>query len=107
VEPIVLETNLGIPESISLTRDGDKIIARGNEGSLGIYHLPSVLENALGEHDCAEDYRAITFRNSKLSISKSLLTSDDQLLIFSYEHLEYPDNCGIRLWSLHPQAFVQ
>lgn len=101
VEPIILETNLGIPESILLTQDGDKIITRGNEGSLGIYHLPSILQN-----DFAEHYRAVTFRNSRLSISQSLLTSDDQLLIFSFEHLSNPLNSGIRLWSLQAQAFI-
>ena len=101
-EPLVLETGLGIPESLFITRDGDKMIALGNVGSLGIYHLPSLL----GENP--EDHiRAVTFRNSRLSISKSLVTSDDQLLIFSYEHLSNPSNCGIRLWSLQPEPFVQ
>jgi len=106
MEPVVLETNLGIPESFSLTQDSDKIIVRGNEGSLGIYHLPSILENTLGEHYSTEYHRAITFRNSRLFISTSLTSSDDLLLIFSYEHLSNPANNGIRLWSLQSQAFV-
>ena len=101
-EPLVLDTGLGVPESLLITRDGDKMIALGNVGSLGIYHLPSLL----GENP--EDHvRAVTFRNSRLSISNSLITSDDQLLIFSYEHLSNPSNCGIRLWSLQPEPFVQ
>jgi len=100
-EPIILETNLGVPESLFITRDGDKIIALGKEGGLGIYHLPSILG-----HKPMEDIRAVTFRNSRLSISKCLLTSDDQLLIFSYDHLTNPSNNGIRLWALQPQSFV-
>ena len=102
VQPIVLKTNLGVPESLTITQDGDKMIVLGSEGSLGIYHLPSLLE------DDPEDYfRAVTFRNSSLSISKSVLTTDDQLLIFSYEHLLNPSNSGIRLWALQTQQFVQ
>ena len=101
-QPIVLKTNLGIPESLTLTQDGDKMIVLGSEGSLGIYHLPSLLED-----DPEDYYRAVTFRNSRLSISKSLLTSDDQLLIFSYEHLLHPSNNGIRLWALQAEAFVR
>ena len=101
-EPIVLETNLGVPRLVVLTHDGDKMIALGNEGSLGIYHFPSLL---LG--DSSEDFRRITFRNSRLPISNCLLSQDDQLLIFSYEHLVDPQNSGIRLWPLYPQAFVQ
>jgi len=101
-QPIVLKTNLGVPESLAVTQDGDKMIVLGSEGSLGIYHLPSLFE------DDPEDYfRAVTFRNSGLSISKSLLTTDDQLLIFSYEHLLNPSNSGIRLWALQMQPFVQ
>jgi len=100
--PIVLRTTLGIPESLATTQDGDKMIVMGSGGSLGIYHLPSLLE------DHPEDYfRAVTFRNSKLSISKSLLTTDDQLLIFSYEHLSNPSNSGIRLWALRTQPSVR
>ena len=101
-EPIVLETNLGVVESLSITDDGDKVIALGNEGSLGIYHLP-----VLWSDDSLEHCRAITFRNSQLSISKSLVTADDQLLIFSYEHLLNPLNSGIRLWSLRAGTFMQ
>jgi WD40 repeat protein len=100
--PIVLEADLGVLESLAITRDGDKMIARGNEGSLGIYHLPSLLTA-----DSEYYHRAVTFRNSKLSISKCLLTSDDQVLIFSYEHLLNPANSGIRLWALQPQPFVR
>ena len=100
--PVILEADLGVLESIALTRDGDKMIALGSEGSLGIYHLPSLLEG-----DSAGDYQAVTFRNGKLAVSEALLTADDQLLIFSYEHLSNPSNCGIRLWPLQPQAFVQ
>jgi len=100
--PIVLKTNLGVPEFLAVTQDGDKMIVQGNEGSLGIYHFPSLLG------DAPEDYfRAVTFRNSRLSISKSLLTTDDQLLIFSYEHLSNPSNNGIRLWALQTQPFVR
>ena len=101
-QPIVLKTNLGVPESLALTRNGDKMIVQGSEGSLGIYHLPSLLED-----DPDEFFRAITFRNSRLSISKNLLTTDDQLLIFSYEHLTDPSNNGIRLWALRAQPFVR
>ena len=101
-QPTVLKTNLGIPKTLALTRDGDKMVILGSEGSLGIYHLPSLLG------DNPEDsYRAVTFRNSRLSISKSLLTTDDQLLIFSYEHVSNPSNNGIRLWALQTQPFVQ
>ena len=96
--PIVLKTNLGVPESLAITEDGDKMVVLGSEGNLGIYHLPSLLTDDSG------DYRAVTFRNSKLSISKSLLTTDDQLLIFSYEHLTNPSNNGIRLWALKTQS---
>ena len=101
-EPITLETNLGVPETLLLTRDGDKIITLGKEGCLGIYHLPSILGD-----EPTEEIRAITFRNGRLSISKCLLTSDAQRLIFSYDHLMDPSNNGIRLWSLQPQAFMQ
>ena len=101
-QPIVLKTNLGVPESVALTQDGDKMIVQGSEGSLGIYHLPSLLED-----DPEDFFRAITFRNSRLSISKKLLTTDDQLLIFSYEHLTNPSNNGIRLWALRAQPFVR
>ena len=101
-EPIILETNLGVPESLLITQDGDKIIALGNEGCLGIYHFHSLFGDDTEEH-----FRAVTFRNSKLSISKCLVTSDNQLLIFSYEHTSNPSNNGIRLWSLQPEPFVQ
>jgi len=101
-QPIILKTNLGVPESLALTQDGDKMIVQGSEGSLGIYHLPSLLED-----DPEDFFRAITFRNSRLSISKNLLTTDDQLLIFSYEHLTNPSNNGIRLWALRTQPFVR
>ena len=101
-ESIVLETNLGVLESLSITRDGDKLIALGNEGCLGIYHLPSMLRD-----ESAGNFRAVTFHNSGLSISKFLVTTDDQLLIFSYEHLSNPLNSGIRLWALQPQPFVR
>ena len=101
-QPIVLRTNLGVPESLAITQDSDKMIVLGNEGGLGIYHLPSLLE------DNPEDYyRAVTFRNSKLSISKNLVTTDNQLLIFSYEHLSDPQNNGIRLWALQELPSVQ
>ena len=99
--PVVLKTNLGVPESLAITKDGDKMVVLGSEGSLGIYHLPSLLA------DDTDDYRAVTFRNSRLSISKSVLTTDDQLLIFSYEHLSNPLNNGIRLWALQTQSFVR
>ena len=101
-QPIVLKTNLGVPESLALTQDGDKMVVLGSEGSLGIYHLASLLAD-----DPENDYRAVTFRNSEFSISRSLLTTDDQLLIFSYEHLSNPLNNGIRLWALQAQPFVQ
>ena len=98
----MLRSNLGIPESLAVTRDGDKMIVQGSEGTLGVYHFPSLLE------DAPEDYfRAVTFRNSRLSISQSMLTTDDQLLIFSYEHLSNPTNNGIRLWALQAQPFVR
>jgi len=100
--PIILRSNLGIPESLAITRDGDKMMVLGSEGSLGIYHLPSLLGD-----DSDDYYRAVTFRNSRLSISKSMLTTDDQLLIFSYEHLSNPANNGIRLWALQTQLFVR
>ena len=100
--PIVLRSNLGVPESLAITRDGDKMMVLGSEGCLGIYHLPSLLG------DDPDDYfRAVTFRNSSLSISKSMLTTDDQLLIFSYEHLSNPSNNGIRLWALQAQPSVR
>jgi WD40 repeat protein len=99
--PIVLETNLGVPESLFITQDGDKIIAQGSEGCLGIYHLPSLVGD-----DPESYYRAVTFRNSKFSISKCLVTSDDQLVIFSYDDLSNPSNNGIRLWSLLSQSLV-
>ena len=101
-KPIILETNLGIPETLLLTQDGEKMMTLGREGSLGIYHLPTLL----GYHTF-DDVRAITFRNSRLSISKCVLTSDDQLLIFSFDHLTNASNNGIRLWALRPQAFLQ
>ena len=97
-EPMALETRLGVPKSLLITQDNDKMVVLGNEGSLGIYHLPSLFENNPDYHR-----RAVTFRNSRLSISKCLLTQDDQLLIFSYEHLSNLSNSGIRLWSLEPQ----
>jgi WD40 repeat protein len=101
-EPIALATSLGIPESLLITRDGDKMVVLGNEGSLGIYHLPSL------RGESPEDpHRSVTFRNSRLSITQSLMTLDNQILIFSYEHLLNPLNSGIRLWSLQAQAFVQ
>ena len=101
-KPVVLETKLGVPESLAVTQDGDKMIALGNEGNLGIYHLPSLLGVE------SEGYfRAVTFRDSRLSVSKCLLTADDQFLIFCYEHLSNPANSGIRLWALQPQGFVQ
>ena len=98
----VLETSLGIPESLLVTQDGDKLIALGTEGSLGVYHLPSLMR---GDPDAV--CRSVTFRNSKLSISKCLLTGDDQCLIFSYEHLLDPANSGLRLWSLTPYSVFQ
>ena len=101
-QPITLKTNLGVPESLALTRDGDKMIVLGSGGSLGIYHLPSLLRD-----NPEDNFRAVTFRNSRLSISQSLLTTDDQLLIFSYEHLSNPLNNGIRLWALQTQPFVR
>ena len=97
-QPIVLKTNMGVPESVALTRDGNKMVVLGSGGSLGIYHLPSLLRD-----NPEDNFRAVTFSNSKLSISKSLLTTDDQLLIFSYEHLSDPSNNGIRLWTLQSQ----
>ena len=100
--PVILETSLGVPETLAITRSGDKMVALGNEGSLGIYHFPSLLN---GESD--GDYRAVVFRNSRLSILECLLMLDDQLLIFSYEHLSNPSNSGIRLWSLRAEAFVR
>ena len=100
--PIVLRSNLGIPELLAITRDGDKMMVQGSEGSLGIYHLPSLLGD-----DPEDYYKAVTFRNSRLSISKSMLTTDDQLLIFCYEHLENPSNNGIRLWALQAQPFMR
>jgi WD40 repeat protein len=99
---VLLETSLGIPETLLVTQDGDKMIARGNEGSLGIYHLPSLLGG-----DSAVPSQSVTFRNRKLSISQCFLTGDDQCLIFSYEHLLNSANSGIRLWSLQPYSFVQ
>jgi WD40 repeat protein len=101
-EPIVMETRLGVPVSLSVTEETDKMIIRGDEGSLGIYHLPSLLGGA-----AEEDVQAVTFRNSKLSISHCLLTPNDQLLIFSYEHLSKSSNNGIRLWPLQPQPFTE
>jgi len=92
---VLLETSLGIPESLLVTQDGDKMIARGNEGSLGIYHLPSLLRG-----DSEAPCQSVMFHNRKLSISQCVLTGDDQFLIFSYEHLLNPANSGIRLWSL-------
>ena len=101
-EPLVVKTSLGVPESLLITQDGSKMIARGNEGSMGIYHLPSLLEDTF-----KDDLRTITFRNSRLSISKCLLTTDSELLIFGYEHLSDPSNSGIRLWQLLPQPLIQ
>jgi WD40 repeat protein len=103
VPPIILKTNLGIPESLAITRDGDKMIVLGSGGTLGIYHLPSLL----GDDESEDFFRAVTFRNSKFSISKNLLTTDDQLLIFSYEDASNPLNNGIRLWALQSQSFVR
>jgi len=100
--PVVLKMNMGVPESLSLTRDGDKMIVLGNAGSLGIYHLPSLIKE-----DSEDPFRAVTFRNHDLSISQSLLTTDDQLLIFSYEHVSNPLSNGIRLWALQSQPSVQ
>ena len=100
--PIALETRLGVPGELLITRDDDKMIVLGNEGSLGIYHLPSLFDNSPDYHRWA-----VTFRNSRLSISQCLTTSDDQLLIFSYEHLMNSSNSGIRLWPLLPQTFVR
>jgi len=101
-QPVVLKTNLGVPESLAITQDGDKMVVLGSEGGLGIYHLPSLLAG-----DSEDYFKAVTFRNSELSISKSLLTTDDRLLIFSYEHLSNPSNNGIRLWALQTQSLVQ
>ena len=106
-EPIVLTTSLGIPETILVTQDGGKMIAQGSEGSLGIYHFPTLFG---GEK--SEDIPQLTFRNTRLSISKSLLTADDQLLIFDYNQLSSPrtgqsKSGGIYLWPLYTQAFVQ
>jgi WD40 repeat protein len=100
--PIILRSNLGIPESLALTRAGSKMIVQGSEGSLGIYHFPSLLGDDPEEH-----YRAVTFRNNRLSISKNILTTDDRLLIFSYEHLSNPSNNGIRLWALQATPSVR
>lgn len=99
---VLLETSLGIPKSLLVTQDGDKMIALGHEGSLGIYHLPSLLGG-----DSEAPCQSVTFRNRKLSISQCFLTEDDQFLIFSYEHLLNPANSGIRLWSLHPYSLIQ
>ena len=101
-EPIVLEASLGIPESLAITQDGDKMMMRCKEGSLGIFHLPSLLAA-----DPEYYLQAIAFRNSGLSISESLLTSDDKVLIFSYEHLPNTFSGGIRLWALQPEPFVR
>jgi len=100
-EPMVLETNVGVPESLYLSKDGDKMILLGNEGSLGVYHFPSLLDGV------DEELRSITFRNRNLSITKCLLTSDDELLIFGYEQLSNPLNSGIRVWSLEAKGLVR
>jgi WD40 repeat protein len=100
-KPIVLEANLGVPEFIAATQDGDKLIAMGNEGGLSIYHLPSVLQP-----EKMESIRSITLRNSKLSISRCAITSDNRMLIFSYDNLSNLSNNGIRLWTLLPQPFI-
>jgi hypothetical protein len=100
-DPIVLETNQGIPETLLVTSDGNKMIVLGKEGSLGIYHLPSVLEKKAEEIS-----QAISFHNSKLSISKCQITSDNQLLIFCYDHLTDPANNGVRLWPLQPNGLI-
>jgi WD40 repeat protein len=100
-EPIILEANLGVPTSLLVTQDGDKMVALSKDGSLGIYHLPSLSNNK-----STDFFRAVTFRNSKLSISECLLTLDDQLLIFCYENLLNSTNSGIRLWSLQSQSFI-
>jgi len=100
---VVLETCLGIPMSLLVTKNGDKLIALGDEGSLGIFHFPSLLEG-----DSEALHRSVTFRNKRLSISQCLLMgADQQFLIFSYEHLLNPSNSGIRLWSLYPYSLVQ
>jgi WD40 repeat protein len=100
---VLLETNLGIPEALLITQDGDKLIALGDVGSLGIFHLPSLLE---GDSEALD--RSVTFRNRRLSISQCLLLGDEQqFLIFSYEHLQNPANSGIRLWSLDPFSLAQ
>gem|GEM_PF-2542377 len=106
-KPFVLESELGVLESFLITRDGNKMVALGKEGSLGIYHFPSLTSNLLTSGNSTENFRAIFFRNNRLAISKCLITLDDQLLIFSYEHLPNPENSGIRLWPLYPQAFVE
>jgi len=100
--PVVFESNLGVLESLLITQNGNKMVALGKEGCLGIYSFPSLMG---GKN--SENFQGITFRNSELLISKCLITSDDLLLIFSYEHLADPVNSGIRLWPLCPQAFVQ
>ena len=100
---VLLETSLGIPETLLVTQNGDKLIALGDEGSLGIFHLPSLLAG-----DPEALHRSVTFRNRRLSISECLLMGyDQQYLIFSYEHLLNPANSGIRLWSLYPYALVR
>ena len=99
--PIILETGTGVPESLTITQGGDKMVVLGNEGSLGIYHFPSLLGGASDGN-----YRSVMFRNSRLSISECLFTLDDQFLIFSYEHLSNPSDSGIRLWSLQTKTFL-
>ncbi|MCL2005296.1 MAG: hypothetical protein FWG73_03940 [Planctomycetaceae bacterium] len=98
-EPTVLDANLGILHALLLTKDGEKLVARGGEGGLAIFHLPSLSSD--------ESFLPIRFRHSRLSIDHCLLTSDDQMLIFSYEHLSNSSNSGIRLWPLQTQTFVQ
>ena len=110
--PIVLETGLGTICSLLLTKDNEKMIALGSEGGLGIYHLPSMANDFLDDgsmptDNAEESFIPVVFRNGSLSINKCLLTSDEQILIFSYKHLTNPDNSGIRLWPLHYELFLQ
>ncbi|MDR0522221.1 MAG: hypothetical protein LBH00_10265 [Planctomycetaceae bacterium] len=98
-EPAVLELNTGVPESLSLTSDGGKLIVLGNDGSLGIYSVPLLRQ--------PEDRRSIIFRNSKLSIRKNGVASDGSLLIFSYDNLADPSGSGIRLWHLHTPGLLR
>jgi WD40 repeat protein len=106
-EPVIIDGNQGIIQKVLVSKSGEKLISLGGDGSLTIYRLPIESENAADNGADEAELRSLVFRNRELPITESLLTSDDEWLVFSYTNQQAPANSGIRLWSLKLQELLR